>query len=114
MLIAGHETTVNPIGNGMYLLLTHPDQRDKVRSDPSLLPGTVEEFLRFESPVQTSTFRLATDPADLAWRPGLLIRGLAQLPVRLSQPSQRWNPLSAGRSSPVRSRRPPPSRPGCR
>jgi 6-deoxyerythronolide B hydroxylase len=64
MLVAGHETTVNLIANGVYLLLTHPDQREKVQSDPTLLPGAVEEFLRYESPVQTSTFRVTTEPVS--------------------------------------------------
>jgi cytochrome P450 len=59
LLIAGHETTVNLIGNGAYLLLTHPQQRDALRADPALLPGAIEEFLRYESPLQTATFRIA-------------------------------------------------------
>ena len=66
MLIAGHETTVNLIANGVYLLLTHPDQFEQVRVDPSLLAGAVEEFLRYESPVQTSTFRVTTEPVVYA------------------------------------------------
>jgi cytochrome P450 len=66
MLIAGHETTVNLIANGVYLLLTHPDQLEQVRADPSLLAGAVEEFLRYESPVQTSTFRVTTEPVVYA------------------------------------------------
>lgn len=66
MLIAGHETTVNLIGNGAYLLLTHPEQRDQLVADPGLLPNAVEEFLRFEPPVQTSTFRIAAEPVEYA------------------------------------------------
>jgi cytochrome P450 len=66
MLIAGHETTVNLIGSGTYLLLTHPDQRDRLVADPALLPKAVEEFLRFEPPVQTSTFRIAAEPVEYA------------------------------------------------
>ena len=64
MLVAGHETTVNLIANGVYLLLTHPDQREQVQADPTLLAGAVEEFLRYESPVQTSTFRVTTEPVS--------------------------------------------------
>jgi cytochrome P450 len=66
MLVAGHETTVNLIGNGIYLLLTHPDQLRRVREDASLLPSAVEEFLRYESPVKTSTWRVATEPVEYA------------------------------------------------
>jgi cytochrome P450 len=66
MLIAGHETTVNLIANGVYLLLTHPEQLEQVRADPTLLGGAVEEFLRYESPVQTSTFRVTTEPVVYA------------------------------------------------
>jgi cytochrome P450 len=64
MLIAGHETTVNLIGNGAHLLLTHPDQLARLQAEPSLLPGAVEEFLRFASPVQTSTYRITTEPVE--------------------------------------------------
>ncbi|RSN15510.1 cytochrome P450 [Nonomuraea sp. WAC 01424] len=51
LLIAGHETTVNLITNGVLTLLRHPDQRDRLRDDPGLLPGAVEELLRYEPPV---------------------------------------------------------------
>ena len=65
LLIAGHETTVNLIGNGAYLLLTHPDQRDRLRAEPDLLPAAIEEFLRYESPVQVATHRVTTADVDL-------------------------------------------------
>ena len=52
LLVAGHETTVNLIGNGVLALLRNPDQLDLLKSKPELLPTAVDEFLRYESPVQ--------------------------------------------------------------
>jgi cytochrome P450 len=65
LLVAGHETTVNLIGNGVYLLLTHPDQRERLRTDPALLPVAIEEFLRYESPVHLATFRVTTEDVEV-------------------------------------------------
>lgn len=52
MLFAGNETTKNLIGTGIYHLLRTPDQLELLRSEPSLINNTVEELLRFDSPVQ--------------------------------------------------------------
>lgn len=62
LLVAGFETTVNLIGNSMFALLRHPDQLAALRRDPSLVPGAVEEFLRYDGPVNHATFRYATEP----------------------------------------------------
>ena len=61
LLIAGHETTVNLIGNGVLALLQNPDQHARLREDPSLITSAVEELLRFDSPVQM-TGRIAAQP----------------------------------------------------
>lgn len=63
LFIAGHETTVNLIGTGIYELLRHPDQWELLRTDPSLDPSAVDELLRFVSPVQFSRRVMLTDTA---------------------------------------------------
>ena len=50
LLFAGHETTRNLIGNGMYTLLKHPEETTELRTKPEMIRSAVEELLRFESP----------------------------------------------------------------
>jgi cytochrome P450 len=64
LLVAGHETTTNLIGNGVLELLRHPDQLALVRDDPSLLEGAIEELLRYDGPVQRVR-RTLTEPVEL-------------------------------------------------
>jgi cytochrome P450 len=52
LYIAGHETTVNLIGNGIFALLQHDDQRRRLQDDPTLTGNAIEEFLRYDPPVQ--------------------------------------------------------------
>jgi cytochrome P450 len=66
LLVAGHETTVNLIGNGMLALLLNPGELARLRADPSLLGGAVEELLRYVNPVNNATLRFAAEPIELA------------------------------------------------
>ncbi len=61
LLMAGNETTVNLLGNGMLTLLRHPEQLEWLRRNPEELPSAMEEMLRYESPVQRALLRVATD-----------------------------------------------------
>ncbi len=65
LLIAGNETTTNLIGNAVVALLKHPEQLERVRRDPSLVPNLVEEALRWDSPVQV-LIRMTTQEVDLS------------------------------------------------
>ncbi len=68
LLVAGHETTVNLIANGILALLMNPEQRDLLRERPELARGAVEEALRFDPPVQV-TGRIALEPLDIGGAP---------------------------------------------
>ena len=65
LLVAGHETTVNLIANGVLALIENPEQLAALRADRSLLPGAIEEFLRFESPVKNATLRYTVEPTEI-------------------------------------------------
>jgi cytochrome P450 len=65
LLIAGHETTVNLIGNGTMLLLADRARWERLEGDRSLLPGAIEEFLRFEGPVAYATSRFTTEQIEI-------------------------------------------------
>lgn len=64
MIIAGHETTVNLIGNGVLALLEYPEQRKLLQAQPELIHGAIEEMLRYNGPVEFSTSRWAAEDLD--------------------------------------------------
>jgi cytochrome P450 len=66
-LVGGQETTTNLIGNGILALLRHPEELDRLREQPDLIPSGVEELLRYESPSQ-HTARIAPEDVELDGR----------------------------------------------
>ncbi|MFI6599758.1 cytochrome P450 [Nonomuraea sp. NPDC050536] len=66
LLIAGHETTVNLIGNGTLALLRNPDQLELLKQRPELVQSAVEEFLRYDAPVERATFRVAVEDLEIS------------------------------------------------
>jgi len=81
LLFAGHETTTNLIGNGLFHLLRHPAQLALLRSDESLLHGAVEELLRYDGPVP-ATMKIAT--GDIPWHGRTIRRGDIVVPFMAS------------------------------
>jgi cytochrome P450 len=98
LLFAGFETTVNLIGNGLYALLTHPEQRAQLqasldRGESALLATAVEELLRYDGPVELATWRYATTALSLGGQdiavgdPVLVVlAGADRDPSRFDQP----------------------------
>ncbi|MFI9492112.1 cytochrome P450 [Streptomyces halstedii] len=65
LLVAGHETTTNFLGNATLSLLQHPAELDRLRQNPDDIPTVLDELLRFDSPVSTATFRYITEAITL-------------------------------------------------
>jgi len=61
LIVGGHETTINLIGNGVYTLLQHPEQLDQLTKDHTLIDSAIEEILRYEGPVEFTTTRWAAE-----------------------------------------------------
>ncbi|MGH7209135.1 MAG: cytochrome P450, partial [Nitrospiraceae bacterium] len=65
LLLAGNETSVNLVGNGILALLRHPDQLKKLQQDPSLIKTAVDEFLRYQGPLLSAGQRWASEDIEL-------------------------------------------------
>ncbi|MGP9017738.1 cytochrome P450 family protein [Streptomyces sp. BR1] len=97
LLVAGHETTVNLISNGVLALLSNPEQLAALRADfDGLIEGAIEEMLRYDGPVETPTYRFTTEPVDIG---GTVVPGGGELvlvamadanrdPARYPEPSR--------------------------
>ncbi|MFB4319874.1 cytochrome P450 [Actinomadura sp. 21ATH] len=69
LLVAGHETTINLIGNGVLALLQAPRQLALLRERPELLPAAIEELLRYDGPVDRASQRVALEDMEIAGTP---------------------------------------------
>ncbi len=65
LMLAGHDTTANLIGSSAVALMEHPDQADRLRDEPDLVPTAVEELLRFTTPVPVGTARTLLDEVEI-------------------------------------------------
>lgn len=95
MIVAGHETTVNLIGNGLLALADEPTQMARLIANPDRIPAAVEEFLRYDGPVEMATMRFAAVDTEVggvlikAGTPVTVILGAANLdPSAFSDPHQ--------------------------
>lgn len=88
LIIAGHETTVNLIGNGMLALLEHPQQKQLLMQQPDLIKAAVEEVLRFNGPAEISNVRWAAENVDFQ---GIHIRQGDMMLVALSSANRDSN-----------------------
>ncbi|WP_329271088.1 cytochrome P450 [Streptomyces pseudovenezuelae] len=95
LLVAGHETTTNFLGNATLALLRRPAESDRLRRNPDDVPAVLDELLRFDSPVGTATFRFTTEAVTLGGvdippgSPVLVALGAANRdPVRFPSPDR--------------------------
>jgi cytochrome P450 len=94
LLIAGHETTTNLIGNGLLALFRNPDQMERLRADPSLIKTGVEEMLRYDGPVHLNA-RTALEDVEVAGevipkaeQPVMLLAGANRDPDEFADPER--------------------------
>lgn len=95
LIVAGHETTVNLIGNGMLALLQHPEQHAFLQAHPALLPAAIEEMIRYDGPVERATMRFAAEEVlfgEQTIRRGdavsLVLAGADHDPAHFAQPER--------------------------
>jgi cytochrome P450 PksS len=95
LFVAGHITTVNLIANGVFMLLSHPEQADKLRADAGLVPNAVEEILRYAGPAEITTARFIREDFELGGQrlakgePLLVILAAADRdPARFAEPDR--------------------------
>lgn len=79
LIVAGHETTVNLIGNATLALLLNPDQRAYLQAHPEAMPQAVEEFLRYDSPVERSLIRFVVEDVEIGGQ--VLKKGAMVIPL---------------------------------
>ena len=94
LLFAGHETTRNLIGNGIYTLLKHPQETAELRDNPEIIRSAVEEILRYESPVQF-TARVLKEDVEICgqhlrkgWSVLCMLGAANRDPKRFKEPAQ--------------------------
>lgn len=100
LLIAGHETTAGMLSLGVVTLLTHPTQLSALRADPELVPGAVEELLRYLTVVHIGMRRIATEDVELG---GVTIRAakVRSSPSRPPTATRRPSPTPTPSTSPA-------------
>ena len=99
LLVAGHETTRNLIGNGMLALLRHPDQLQRLRDHPELMDSAIHELLRYDAPVQLDS-RVVQEDLEIGGkriRKGQRVIGLIGAANRDPESFARPNTLDIGR-----------------
>jgi cytochrome P450 len=79
LIVAGHETTVNLIANGVLALLQNPEQFTLLKQDPALIPSAIEEVLRYDSPLEQALIRWAAEDLEVGGQ--AIKRGEAIVPV---------------------------------
>ena len=102
LFLAGHETTTNLIGNGLYALLRHPDQLATLRANPTMLENAIEELLRYDSPIQFAP-RVPLEDIEIE---GVMLR--QERPVMLALGSANHDPRRFERPDELDVTRPDP------
>ena len=109
LIVAGHDTTASLIGNSLVALFRNPAQLAQLSADPTLIPKSVEEFLRYDAPVPHSTFRYTAAPLTLG---GVAIPAGEQVIICLAAANRDAVDTPAPRRSTLTGTRPVTSRSG--